>query len=29
MAQALAQLDAKEQETLFAAGDIVKRLVES
>jgi DNA-binding MarR family transcriptional regulator len=28
LAQAIAQLDKREQETLFAAGDIVKRLVE-
>jgi DNA-binding MarR family transcriptional regulator len=29
MAQAIAQLDAEEQETLFAAGRIIKRLIES
>lgn len=28
LAQAIAQLDAQEQETLFAAGEIIKRLVE-
>ncbi len=29
LAQAVAQLDKKEQETLFAAGEIIKRLAES
>jgi DNA-binding MarR family transcriptional regulator len=28
LAQAIAQLDKREQETLFAAGDIIRRLVE-
>ncbi len=28
LAQAIEQLDAQEQETLFAAGEIIKRLVE-
>ena len=28
LAQAIAQLDARDQETLFAAGEIIKRLVE-
>jgi DNA-binding MarR family transcriptional regulator len=29
LTQVIAQLDAEEQETLFAAGDIIKRLAES
>jgi len=28
LAQAIAQLDEQERETLFAAGEIIKRLVE-
>jgi hypothetical protein len=29
LAQGVAQLDKREQETLFAAGEIIKRLAES
>ena len=29
LAQAISQLDEQEQETLFAAGEIIKRLVEN
>jgi DNA-binding MarR family transcriptional regulator len=29
LAQAIAQLDKQEQETLFAAGEIIKRVVEN
>jgi DNA-binding MarR family transcriptional regulator len=29
VAQAIAQLDERERETLFAAGDIIRRLIES